>query len=72
MPLLGCFGIGSWADRATEDGVEGTESCIVIGRTDMTKQIRRRIFVPDEKCAGRCPYICENSKKWVHPPNFGA
>ena len=31
MPLLDCFGIASLADRVTEDGVEGVESCILIG-----------------------------------------
>jgi hypothetical protein len=51
MPLLGCFGIGSWADRATEDGVEGTESRILIGQIEMTKQNWKRIFVPDKNCA---------------------
>lgn len=35
----------------TQVEVEGIESCIVIGRIDMTKQNWGKNFVPDEKCA---------------------
>jgi hypothetical protein len=30
MPLLGYFSVATLADRATDDGVEEVESCILI------------------------------------------
>ena len=44
MPLLGCFGIASLADRATEDGVEGVIILHSDWSVDMTKQELKRIF----------------------------
>jgi hypothetical protein len=48
MPLLDCFGIASLADRATEDGVEGVESCILIGRLIWLSKNWREFCVPDK------------------------